>query len=217
MDDNKPEENIFEEDIQIDIPEGLLIIECKGIGGTSTDSDFNQISKIKHRRCKERGKFDVYALYLVNHQRYLPPLSRQNPPFSIEQIHDAINDERGLLTTWQLFNLYFDIENKIITRDEVKSAMLSYGFVEFKPSNLIYLDEPKELFQNGTICIININEIELSVKDSIYIEKNGKFEISKILDIQINSKSVPTASTGEIGIKLDKKVNKNAKLWKKVE
>lgn len=217
MDDNKPEENIFEEDIQIDIPEGLLIIECKGIGGTSTDSDCSQISKIKHRRCKERGRFDVYALYLVNHQRFLPPLSRQNPPFSLDQIRDAINDERGLLTTWQLFNLYFEIENKIITRDEVKSAMLSYGLVEFKPSNLIYLDEPKELFQNGTICIININEIELSVKDSIYIEKNGKFEISKILDIQINSKSVPTASTGEIGIKLDKKVNKNAKLWKKVE
>jgi hypothetical protein len=215
MDDEKPEENIFEEDIQIYITEGLLIIECKGIGGTSTDSDCSQISKIKHRRCKERGEFDVYALYLVNHQRYLPPLHRQNPPFTSDQIRDAINDERGLLTTWQLFNLYSDIENGIISREEAMHAILSYGFVEFKPANIIYLDEPKELFQNGTICIINLNEIALTIDDIIYIEKNGKFEISKIIDIQINDKSVNTVSYGEIGIKLDKKVNKNSKLWKK--
>jgi hypothetical protein len=40
---------VLEEDIQIPIKEGLLIIECKGIGGTSTDADCSQISKIKHR------------------------------------------------------------------------------------------------------------------------------------------------------------------------
>ena len=100
IDDEKKESKVLEEDLQIELTNGLLIIECKGIGGTSTDSDCSQISKIKHRRCKERGKFDVFALYIVNHQRYLPPLNRQNPPFTENQKEDAINDERGLLTTW---------------------------------------------------------------------------------------------------------------------
>lgn len=56
FDEIKTESNILEEDIQIEIPEGLLIIECKGMGGTSTDADCSQIGKIKHRRCKKKRK-----------------------------------------------------------------------------------------------------------------------------------------------------------------
>ncbi len=101
IDDMKSESSVKEEDIQVELPNGrLLVIECKGIGGTSTDPDCSQISKIKHRRSKERNKFDVSALYIVNHQRFLPPLRRKNPPFTQHQIQDAENDERGLLSTW---------------------------------------------------------------------------------------------------------------------
>src|SRR5690606_19221619 len=60
VDEQNTENTVLEEDIQIELENGLLIIECKGIGGTSTDSDCSQISKIKHRRCKERNSFDVY-------------------------------------------------------------------------------------------------------------------------------------------------------------
>ena len=109
MDETNPD--IKEEDLQISLEQGLLVIEAKGIGGTSKDSECSQISKIKFRRAKERNKFDVFALYIVNHQRYLPPLERKNPPFSEKQIEDAQSDERGLLTTYELFKLYFHISN----------------------------------------------------------------------------------------------------------
>ena len=71
------------------------------IGGTSKDEECSQIFKIKSRRMKELKRFDVFGLYIVNHQKHLPPLNRENPPFTENQIQDAINDERGLLTTWQ--------------------------------------------------------------------------------------------------------------------
>lgn len=209
------ESKILEEDIQIEIPEGLLIIECKGIGGTSTDSDCSQISKIKHRRCKERGRFDVYALFLVNHQRYLPPIKRQNPPFTHQQIQDAKNDERGLLTTWQLFTLYFDIENGICSKEEAKECLLDFGLISFKPKNLTHIYDPVEFFNNGMICIIRVDGILLEVNDEVLIEKDGKFEIAHILDIQLNGQSINQASSGEFGLKLDKKIRKNSILWKK--
>jgi hypothetical protein len=217
LDELKAESKILEEDIQIEIPEGLLVIECKGIGGTSTDSDCSQISKIKHRRCKERSKFDVFALYLVNHQRYLPPQKRHNPPFTKHQIQDAKNDERGLLTTWQLFTLYFDIENGICTKEEAKKTILEYGLIDFKPKDLIYIYEPTEFFNNGKICIVNILDILLKVNDELFIEKNGRLEKFQILDIQINGKSFPKASSGELGLRFDKKIRKNSTLWKKNE
>jgi len=113
-----------EEDIQVELDNGLLIVECKGIGGTSKDSDCNQINKIKHRRCKERNKFDVFALYIVNHQRYLPPKQRKNPPFSEQQIADAQTEERGLLTTWELFKAYFMEQKGIIDKDYKRRMLL---------------------------------------------------------------------------------------------
>lgn len=91
------QENKLEEDLQVTSSTGLLLIKAKGIGGTSKDKDCNQISKIKLRRMKEQKRFDVYGLYIVNHQRYIYPKLRKNPPFTNDQVNDAINDERGLL------------------------------------------------------------------------------------------------------------------------
>ena len=125
--------------------DGLLVIEIKGIGGTSTDGQCSQIEKIKNRRMQERRNFDVFGLYIVNHQRYQPPLLRENPPFKREQIQDAENDKRGLLTTWQLFNLYFSIKNGCISKEEARKALLKYGLIEFSPQNCVSLGEPVKI------------------------------------------------------------------------
>lgn len=84
VDETNP--NIKEEDIQIPLENGLLIIEVKGIGGTSRNSDCSQINTIKFRRAEQRGNFDVFALYIVNHQRYLAPKNRKNPLSAINKL-----------------------------------------------------------------------------------------------------------------------------------
>jgi len=214
-DQDNSESLLLEEDIQVELPEGLLIIECKGIGGTSTDSDCSQISKIKHRRCEERKKFDVFALYIVNHQRYLPPKKRQNPPFSKNQIQDAKNEKRGLLTTWQLFNLFFDIESGILNKEEARESFLEFGLVCFRPKNLIRVFEPTEIYGDGEICIVNVENILLQINEELLIEKDGKFKRVKILEIQENGKSVDQGSHGEFGLKLSSRIKKKSVIWKK--
>ena len=219
VDDMKSESSIKEEDIQVELPNGeLLVIECKGIGGTSTDSDCSQISKIKHRRSKERNKFDVFALYLVNHQRFLPPLKRTNPPFTPHQIQDAENDERGLLSTWQLFNLFFDIENNVITKEEAKGLILNFGLVDFRPKNLLLIDKPKEILKKGKVCIVSINDkVILEENDIIFIEKNERFTPTKINEIRDNDQRVNQATNGEFGLLLSNQIQNNSILWKKVK
>jgi hypothetical protein len=214
-DETNSKPNVLEEDIQVKLAEGLLILECKGIGGTSTDSDCSQISKIKYRRCKERQKFDVFALYVVNHQKYLPPLKRQNPPFTQNQIQDAINDERGLLITWQLFNLYFEIENGNLTKEEARNSLMQFGLVEFKPEGLSLVYAPTEILCEGRVCIVNIEDMALTIGDELFAEKNGKYEKVQIIDIQEKGKSIKNISNGEFGLKLNKKIGKKTTLWKK--
>lgn len=209
---DEDKDGIKEEDIQIETAKGLLIIEVKGIGGTSKDSECSQISKIKYRRAKERGNFDVFGLYLVNHQRHIPPLDRQNPPFTKEQIQDALNDERGLLTTWQLFKLYFDVQNKIISKEEAKEYLYDFGLIQLKPKNLIDVDIVKETFLDGYVSILNIDGINLKKGDELYVHKNDSYSLVKILEIKVNDKVVESVSKGEIGIKTDNKIYKNSKI-----
>jgi hypothetical protein len=207
---------IKEEDLQILIDQGLLIIEVKGIGGTSKDSECSQISKVKHRRCKERNKFDVFALYIVNHQRYLPPNNRLNPPFTHDQIKDAINDERGLLTTWQLFKLYHAIERCSITKEEARNQLLNYGLIEFVPSNLISISEPIQILKDNTVIIVKLDNLKIVVNDILYIEDSDhEFYIVRILEIQLNGIKVDECDSGEVGILLSDKIPSKSSIWKK--
>jgi hypothetical protein len=200
-----------DEDIQIETPAGLLVIEVKGLGGTSTDSDCSQISKIKYRRAEERGNFDVFALYLVNHQRYLPPDSRSNPPFNETQIQDARNDKRGLLSTYDLFKLHFNIENGFITKEDARSALFQIGLVQFYPSNATEV-LIREIHYTGQVAIVQLAGTRIETGQDVIFNDHGYYRVATIMEIQKNDNTVDAAEDGEVGIRLDQKVS-GKNLW----
>lgn len=204
--DKTATEGLFEEDIQIDLGEkGLLIIEVKGINGTSKDSECSQISKIRHRRCKERNRFDVFALYIANNERNVEPLKRTIPPFNENQIQDAINDERGLMYTWQLFNLYFNVENGFISKEEARNRFLQIGLVDFTP-NLKELGKPYKFHQNHTVICVELNNNTIHIGDTLAYEKDGRYYPITITEIQQDKKTIKEVSDGKVGIKVNEKV-----------
>ena len=73
----------------------------------------------------------VHSLYIVNNERGKEPLKRQIPPFTDHQIKDAEYSCRAMVYTYQLFNLYFEIENGILTKEEARKAFLQDGLVDF--------------------------------------------------------------------------------------
>ena len=182
-------------------------------GGTSKDSDCSQISKIKHRRCKERNKFDVSTLYLVNHQRYLPPKSRKNPPFSEHQITDAQNDERGLLTTWELFNAYFMVQSGIIDKNHIRTKLLGYGLVSFAPDEQQYLGQAIEVFKDGSVIILSLDNISINKNDSLIVKNGCDYQKVSVLNIQLDGNDVETAISGEVGLLLNKPIKRNSKIY----
>lgn len=207
-------EGLLEEDLQVDTEDGLLVIEIKGIGGTSTDGQCSQIEKIKNRRMQERQNFDVFGLYIVNHQRYQPPLLRENPPFKREQIQDAESDKRGLLTTWQLFNLYFSIKNGCISKEEARKALLKYGLIEFSPQNCVSLDEPVKILHNGKVILLDLSP-KMKTNDELIIKREHRYIKTQILGIQVNDKKVEFVESGPVGIELKVPVKKSDELFLK--
>lgn len=209
--DNK-EKGALREDIQIVEDENLFIIEVKGIGGTSTDSECAQIAKHRRRREKENSRKTIFPLYIVNHQRYKKPETRENPPFSSDQIDYAINDERGLLTTWQLYQQYKLIESSIFTKEETRECLKKFGLVDLIPSNLQFIGIVSEYFTKSNACILNLENKLINIGDYIWAYKDTWYK-GKIKSMQVNSQPCQTVSDGEVGVVLDIPLGKGYRLY----
>lgn len=211
LDDTNPD--ILEEDLQVDCGDRFLVIEIKGIGGTSTDKDCSQISKIRFRRAEERGKFDVFGLYVVNHQRYMPPKSRSTPPFTENQIKDANLDKRGLLTTYDLYKAYFLIEAGILKKSFVRDELFKTGLISLEPNNLRSLGVPDEYFMAGQVAIVNLDGVSIKKGDTLIVKKQDEYFKATIESLKLDDAEVESADAGAVGVKFDKKLKRNSELF----
>ena len=208
-------DDVLREDIQIIEDGKLYIVEVKGISGTSTDSECSQVAKHRRKREKEHLDKTIIPIYVVNHQRYVNPSLRKNPPFSKDQIDYAINDERGLLTTWQLYKQYKLIESKIFTKEETRATLEEYGIISLIPKTLKFVGTYSEYFKKHNAGILTLDNIKIKVGDRVYAKKDEQWVYTKINSIQLNSKPVDYAEGGEVGIVTDAELAKGYELYKK--
>lgn len=213
MDEEVKEGEDLQEDLQIHLANNeLLIIEVKGLYGTSKDNECSQISKIELRRIHERKYSNVYALYIVNNERGKEPLKRQMPPFTETQIKDAEFAHRAMAYTYQLFNLYFEIETGIISKEEARNALFQNGLVDFR-SNFKSIGKPYDYFKNNKVACIELHDTILSVGDKVYFEDDRKrLNVVEIVNIQVDRQNKQTVKDGKVGIEFNMKIPKGAVL-----
>ena len=207
-------EDVFREDLQIIDNDKMYIIEVKGIGGTSTDAECAQVAKHRRRREKEYPDKIIFPIYIVNHQWYKRPDLRQNPPFSKDQIDYALSDERGLLTTWQLYKQYKLIEDKIFTKEETRNALCEYGIISLIPRRLKYIGTYSEYFKKPKAGILILNNTKIKVGDEVYAKKDELWICTKINSIQVNNVDVEYAESGEVGLVTDIELENGYEIFK---
>ena len=125
--------------------------------------------------------------------------------------HGVEIDEILALTEFEIFTTalerYMTEIFNTINEKEVK--------YEFKHQSRIYIDKPKEFYQNNTVCIINIKDVEIKVGDILFIEEAKKVLVATILNIKKDNISVESAKDGEFGLLFNISIKKNSKIWKK--
>ncbi|MBS6033930.1 MAG: hypothetical protein KIB40_12425 [Pantoea sp.] len=217
-DDSVSVDGLFEEDINIKLSENFsYIIECKGIGGTSQDSDCSQPDKIalRKRDAAERSGLLDYtfrAIYIVNHQRFKAPEERDNPPFKGSQIDDARIANRGMTTCYELFKVYNMIKAAILTPEEARDCFKQTGLINFRKKLApLYCDEK---FPGGKIYSFDLKKTPTAriVKTGkIIIEDNeNHWHVLDILSLEVNNKPVDEATKDDdasAGVKVSKLVS----------
>jgi hypothetical protein len=212
-DETLKENELKEEDLCLDYQGNHVLLEVKGINGTSTDSECSQIDKIVNRRMRQLNTTKVHGIYIVNNQKNVEPLKRNTPPFNDTQNKDAVDQSRTMIYSAQLFALYSDIENGYITKDFARNCFMQPGLADFH-SCLTSLGTPYNYFQSDTVVCLELDGTKISVGYMLYFKDSLQRLVGcKVESLQQDKHSLTSATTGKVGIKVNHRVPRNKELF----
>ena len=190
------------EDIQIKDSSPVLIVDVKGITGRPSDAEATQAHRHAVMRMKEWKTTEVNALSIINHERHLPPLDRDNDmPFRQEILDGASQMDLGLMTTWDFHRLIRSAIRNEWKPENVKPLFYRRGRIGAVPLHYQYLGDVKQMWKKAGAASIQFQEGGLKKGDRIAFEMPVEFAEQIVESMQLNDHDVAEAPGGvEVGI-----------------
>ncbi|PZU91957.1 MAG: hypothetical protein DCE90_19120 [Pseudanabaena sp.] len=193
------------EDLRIHDYEITLILEVKGISGFPSDEDTLAVDKYVSLRMREWKTVNVQGLTIVNHQRHLPPLDRNNDlPFRQEMLDASEHQNIGLLTTWDLHRLTRSFLQNKWKHEDIKELFYKVGRIPIIPSHYEFIGTIQRFIPTMSILGIQIEASNLKVGDRIAFELPVVFEEQECESLQFENHPI---TIGEIGMLVGTKTN----------
>ncbi|WP_434687658.1 hypothetical protein [Pseudanabaena minima] len=193
------------EDLRIHDNEITLVLEVKGISGFPSDDDTLAVQKYVVLRMREWNTVNVQGLTIVNHQRHLPPLDRNNDlPFRQEMLVASEQQNIGLLTTWDLHRLTRSFIQNGWEHEDVKNLFYKVGRILIIPSHYEFIGTIQRFIPERGILGIQIEASNLRIGDRIAFELPVVFEEQECESLESERHSIEIA---EIGMLVGTKTN----------
>ncbi len=184
------------EDLQIHDQSPTLIVDVKGIGGFPSDDDALQAEKHAAIRMRELKRTDIVGLSIINHQRHIPPLDRENSmPFRQELIDASLERTLGLMTAWDLYQIVRNFQKHGWRSEDVKPVFYRTGRIEAVPQHYEYLGKIAKAWTDKFGVIIE--QGELRAGDRVAIEFPIEFEEVAVGSIHVKDQKVEEATVGD--------------------
>lgn len=192
-----------QEDLRIEEQTPIVVVEVKGLSGLPTEGDAFQVVKYVSRRMRELGRTDIRGLVVVNHQRQLPPLERDNVNvFTDAQVGDAENNAFTLVTTWDLFRLFKAMHANGWMPKYVAKTLMVDGKVTGWPSHYKQIGTVAHTYPEAEVLSISLSDGELCCGDRVaFMQASGPLE-QAIESMEVNNNAIDKAQSGaKVGIK----------------
>jgi hypothetical protein len=184
------------EDLQIRDASPTLIVDLKGIGGYPGDADVLQADKHAAIRMREENRTDIVGLSIINHQRHLPPLDRENAmPFRQELLDAAEERTLGLLTAWDLYRFVRNATRHSWKAEQILPLFYSKGRIQVVPIHYKFIGVVAKAWTDKFGIVLDNSE--LRVGDRIAIEFPIEFEEIQVDSIRANDQNVDVAKAGD--------------------
>ena len=200
MDDAKEPK---QEDLQVRDRSPVLLFEIKGISGLPRERDMIQVNKYVLRRIKEWKRLDVHGISIINHQRNLSALERDNQNvFTQPQIEDAENNETTILTTWDLFLLIRGMTKWGWNAKTIQELFFTKGRMPRIPTSYKPLGEIFNYWEKKDVVGVGITNNKLQKGDRIGYVLPDRYLEEEVLSLQVDNQDVEEAVSGKLaGIK----------------
>jgi hypothetical protein len=188
------------EDLRIHDISPVLVVDIKGVAGKPADPEALQAQKHAFIYVQEQNRPDVRGLTIINHQRLLPPLDRDNEmPFRKEILDNANQLQLGLMTTWDLFRLVRGFNCHSWNPTQVKPLFYRKARIFPIPAHYEYVGKVKQVWKNA--FSIQVEQVTITIGDRISVEFPVDFDEQPVASLRLNNADVRSATVGqEIGI-----------------
>jgi hypothetical protein len=207
------------EDLQIHDNSPIILVEIKGISHLPRDADALQVWKYFAPRMKEWNRQDIGGLAIVNHQKNLPPLQRENDNvFREDVITNAEDNDFGLMTTWSLFRLVRSFLSNDWSHDQIKSIFYQNGQIDPIPDHYEEIGIVEHVWPKAQAFGVIVQNQAINLGDKIAFEFPVEFKEQIIESLQQEKQTVETVNPGDLaGIQtslIDQGLRKGIKVYK---
>ncbi|MCP4589751.1 MAG: hypothetical protein GY842_03315 [bacterium] len=187
-----------QEDLRIEDGSQMIVVEIKGLAGQPTESDAIQVLKYSSRRMREHKGADVRGLVIVNHQRQIPPLDRDNEnAFTAQQVTDAEQNAYTLVTTWDLFRLIRGMQDHGWPARVIRDLMICSGRMPAIPSHYEPVGKVARFWPEAKVVSIDVEGAPVAVGDRLAYACPSCFLEEEIKSMEIDNGPVELASSGQ--------------------
>jgi hypothetical protein len=190
------------EDLQIRDRSPLLLAEVKGVTGIGTENAKLQVWKYITPRIKQLDRTDIRGLSVLNHERHVPALERNNEtPFQADILTNAEEHEIGLITTWDLYRLVRSYLKNGWRHTDVRDLFYQNGRIEPVPTHYEYVGRIIGFIERLGVVGVLLEQGAIKQGDRIAFELPIVFEEQIAESLQIDNIQVEEADQGQtVGI-----------------
>ena len=192
-----------QEDLQVHDKSPTLLLEIKGLSGLPHESDTLQVVKYIPRRMKGWDKTDVRGVSIINHQRNVPALERDNQNvFTEQQIEDAQHNDVTILTTWDLFLLTRGMMKWKWNPKAIQELFYQCGRMPNIPAIYKPIGKIVKYWEKPCAVGVQISENKLHKGERIGYVTSGGYLEEDVSSLQVENQDVEEVVPGQLaGIK----------------
>lgn len=169
----------------------LLLVEVKGINSLPKEDDGLAVFRYITPKIKELNTTSVRGLSIINHQRHLPPLERDNSHvFQIDTITNAQTNDIGLMTTFDLYKLVRSYLRNNWSSDTIIPLFYQSGRIAPLPTHYEYAGEVDHYYAVPKAVIIKLTNSPLHIADRIAFDAGTVFEEQTVESLRLNDQDV---------------------------
>jgi len=184
------------EDLRIEDQSPMLVVDIKGVSGKAGDEDVMQADKHARINIRELGRADIQGISIINQQRNIPPLERENiEPFRPELLSYAAETGLGLMTGFDLYRLILNKRKHEWRPEWIKPIFYMHQRMPIIPTHYRFIGVVSKVFSGN--FGIEILENEVCVGDRIAVEGEIFFEEILVESIQVETQQVARVTVGD--------------------